>query len=266
EEVVKEAEIFYKKENIKLFRIYTINSDPRVIETAELLRKKLGDDIEIFVGQISDITQARLLVEKAKVDALIFGHGGGRQCTSATNGMAISTVEEIYSIIKDEFFNDTSLIVEGGVGKSVGALIILGVDCILYNQQLVKGTLEIGGLFLQHLNGTFVQPYHGSASAPTMIIEAANPNMHDQRIDCSGRTKIPEGKPGYSKYSEKANSMTYWVEEFKHQAARTLADLGVENMSELRTFLQTTDLDMLRIVSPEAAKTASAYGTAPFEY
>lgn len=259
-EVADEAEYFYKKANIKLFRIYTINSDPRVIESAKVIRQSLGDDVEIFVGQIADIKQARALVEQAQIDALIFGHGGGRQCTSATNGMAISTVEEIYSIIKDDFFNDTSLIVEGGVGKSVGALFILGVDAILYNQQFTKGTIEVGGILLQKHNGMFVQPYHGSASSPTMIIEAANKKMHSLRINPSGRTRIPEGKPGYSKYSEKANSMAYWIDEFKHQAARTLADLGVENISELREFLQKSDLDLIRIVSPEAAHTASAYG------
>ena len=37
-----------------------------------------------------------------RADALIFGHGGGRQCTSAINGMAISTMEEVYEITLDK--------------------------------------------------------------------------------------------------------------------------------------------------------------------
>lgn len=259
-EELKEAAYYYEKAGVKLFRIYTINSDPRVIETAKLLRKHLGNDIEIFAGQIADAKQARKLVDDAQVDALVFGHGGGRQCTSAINGMAISTVEEIYSMIKDEYFNNTSLITEGGVGRSVGPLFILGVDAILYNQQLIRGTIEAGGIFLQNNRDQIIQPYHGSASAPTMIIEAANKKLHDIRINPSGRTKVTEGKPGVSIYSEKANSMTFWIDEFRHHAARTLADLGVENFIELREMLQKTDFDFLRIVSTEAANTASAYG------
>lgn len=250
-----------KEGGIRLFRIYTINGDPRCIETAKLIRKEFGHEVEIFAGQVTDKTQAEKYLDQAEVDALVFGHGGGRQCTSAANGMAISTVEEIYSMVRDSKFNKVTLIAEGGVGTNVGPLLILGVDAILYNQQLVRGTVETGGLFLQNAQGEYVQPYHGSASAPTMIIEAANPKLRNVRINLSGRTKVPEGKPGYMKYSAKANSMTFWVEEFKYHSARTLADLGVENISEMRDFLLKTNRDLLRIVSTEAAQAASAYGT-----
>lgn len=258
---VKQATELYEKAGIKLFRIYTINGDPRCIETAELLRKTLGNDIEIFAGQLTEKEQAVQYMEKADVDALIFGHGGGRQCTSAINGMAISTVEEIYSITTDRYFNNTTLLIEGGVGRNVGPLLLLGIDGILYNQQLVRGTLEIGGFFIENRAGEYGQPYHGSASSPTMIIEAANDRLKDARINYSGRTKVPEGKPGFSAYSEKANSMAFWIDEFKHHLARTMADLGVENIIELRELLQKTDKELLRTVSPEAAVTASPYGT-----
>jgi len=257
---LEKAKKMYKEAGIKLFRIYTINGDPRCIEIARLLRKEFGSEVEIFAGQVTDKKQAVAYLEEARVDALVFGHGGGRQCTSAANGMAISTVEEIYSIVRDSRFNDVSLVAEGGVGTNIGPLLILGIDAVLYNQQLVRGTIETGGLFVQNKYGDFVQPYHGSASAPTMIIEAANPKLHEIRINASGRTKVPEGKPGYMKYTAKANSMAFWVDEFKYHAARTLADLGVENIAEMRKFLLNTNMDLLRIVSPEAAKTASPYG------
>lgn len=260
-EDIKEAEIYYKEAGIKLFRIYTINSDPRFVETAENLRNKLGDDIEIFAGQLVDKQQGLELMTRANVDGIIFGHGGGRQCTSATNGMALSTVEEIYSLITDERFNNITLLVEGGVSRSVGGLIVLGIDGILYNQQLTRGTIETGGIFLQHANGNYGQPYHGSASAPTMIIEAANEVLKNKRLTYSGRTRVPEGKKGFTIYEEKANSMAFWIDEFKHQAARTLADIGVENLSELRTFIKSYDKELLRIVSTEAAQTSKAWGS-----
>ena len=53
--------------------------------------------------------------------------------------------------------------------------------------------------------------------------------------------------------------MSFWIEEFKHQMARTFADLGVENINELRKFMSHYDKELLRIVSPEAAETAKAY-------
>ena len=259
-EELKNAKKMYKKAGVKLFRIYTINGDPRCIETAQLLRKEFGHEIEIFAGQITEESQAEQYVSKTEVDALIIGHGGGRQCTSAINGMAISSVEEIYSLMKNKHFNDTSIVIEGGVGRNVGPLLVLGVDMILFNQQLTRGTVETGGIYLQNHSGAFGQPYHGSASAPTMIIEAYNKKLHEIRINPSGRTKVPEGKPGFTRYSEKTNSMAFFIDEFKHHCARTLADLGVNDIAELREFLLKTDLDLLRIVSWEAAHTASPYG------
>ena len=89
----------YKEAGVKLFRIYTINSDPRVVETARVLRQEFGDEIEIFVGQLVDKQQcAALVADDIVADGLVFGHGGGRQCTSATNGMALATLEEIYQV------------------------------------------------------------------------------------------------------------------------------------------------------------------------
>src|SRR5690606_13958755 len=38
----KKAQILYKKAGVKMFRIYTINGDPRIVNTAVNLRKLLG--------------------------------------------------------------------------------------------------------------------------------------------------------------------------------------------------------------------------------
>lgn len=248
------------KLGIKLFRIYTINSDPRVIETARALRKEFGEKIEIFVGQIADLKQAEgLIANDIKVDALIFGHGGGRQCTSATNGMALTTLEEVYSVLKDARFNNTTIMVEGGISTNVGGLLVAGVDGILRNAQFANCVIEQGDLYFEHKYGGYCLPYHGSASPATFIIEASNPENIDSRLWYSGRTKKVEGKTGYIFYKEKANSMAFYVDEFKHYAARTLADLGVMNISELRQFTKSNPEDLLRIVSQDASHTSKAY-------
>ena len=175
--------------------------------------------------------------------------------------MALSSLEEIYSVVTDERFNSTTILHEGGVAKTVGGLIVLGVDGIIYNQQITRGTIETGGLFVENKRGEYGQPYNGSASAPTMIIEAANPALRDKMLNPSGRTKVPEGKKGFTVYAEKANSMAFWIDEFKHQMARTLADLGVRDMCELRRFIESYDKELLRIVTPDASQLSGAWGS-----
>ena len=257
---IAQAKELHKKAGVTLFRIYTINGDPRVIEMAKALRDEFGKDIEIFVGQIADKEQALKLIDKdIQVDGLVFGHGGGMQCTSATNGMALTTMEEIYDMVTDPIFNHTAMVAEGGVGTSVGALYIMGVDLILTNQKFVRGAIELSDLFFEHNKGGYCQPYHGSASAPTMLIESINDDLLEKRMYASGRARKVEGKPGYMFYSEKANSMTFHINEYKHYAARTLTDLGVSSFAELREFLLNDGRELFRIISTEASIIAAPH-------
>jgi XTP/dITP diphosphohydrolase len=250
----------YDNAGVRLFRIYTINSDPRVVEVAEAIRQEFGDEIELFVGQISDKQQAvKLISPNVRADGLIFGHGGGRQCTSATNGMAVTTLEEVYNIVTDAQFNDITVGVEGGIGRSLGHLFLLGVDFISYNQQFAHCVIEQGDIYFEHKSKSICMPYHGSASAPTMIIESANPNLAKTRLHASGRTRNVEGKAGYRFFEEKANSMVFYIDMFKHYAARTLADLGVESFAELREFMHSNQDDMIRVVSSQASAVGQAY-------
>jgi non-canonical purine NTP pyrophosphatase (RdgB/HAM1 family) len=250
----------YENAGVRLFRIYTINSDPRVIEIAQAIRSEFGDSIELFVGQVSDKEQClKLIAPDVRVDGLFFGHGGGRQCTSATNGMAVTTLEEVYAITTDERFNDVTIAVEGGVGSQMGHLFLMGVDLISYNQQLAHCVIEQGDIYFEHKNGKVCMPYHGSASAPTMIIESANPDLARKRLRPGGRTRNVEGKAGYRFFEEKANSMVFYLNTFKHYAARTMADVGVTNMAELRDFAKTSDHELIRVVSSQASAVGQAY-------
>lgn len=101
----------------------------------------------------------------------------------------------------------------------------------------------------EHKSGKVCQPYHGSASAPTYIIESSNLETMESRLSYSGRAKKIEGKPGYRFYEGKANSMVFYIDEFKHYAARTLADLGVLNFAELRQFVKGKKSELIRIVT-----------------
>ena len=258
---VADARYLYDEAGVRLFRIYTINSDPRVIEVAAAIRAEFGDEVELFVGQVSDKNQClKLIAPAVRADGLFFGHGGGRQCTSATNGMAVTTLEEVYSITTDERFNHVTIAVEGGIGTSMGHLLLLGVDLISYNQQLARCVIEQGDIYFEHKSGVVCMPYHGSASAPTMIIESANPALARKRLRPGGRTRNVEGKAGYRYFEEKANSMVFYINTFKHYAARALADVGVTDIAALRQFARDHDEELIRVVSSQASAVGQAYG------
>ena len=261
QEELAAARHLYDEAGVRLFRIYTINSDPRVTEIARAIRAEFGDEIELFVGQVSDKRQCRqLIAPDIRADGLFFGHGGGRQCTSASNGMAVTTLEEVYSIITDPCFNHVTIAVEGGIGSSLGHLLLLGVDLISYNQQLAHCVIEQGDIFFEHRSGQICMPYHGSASAPTMIIESENADLQRKRLRPGGRTRNVEGKAGYRFFKEKANSMVFYINTFKHYAARALADIGVKDMAELRAFARDNQQELIRVVSSQASAVGKAYG------
>ncbi len=259
---LEDAKRLYKEGGIRLFRIYTIGADPRIVETARLLRNEFGDSIEIFVGQIPDVTLGKKLIEDdIRVDAIIFGHGGGRQCTSADNGMGVTTLEEIYDFVRDPDFNNTTLLVEGGVGRNIASALMLGIDGIIYNGRLVRGTIEspAGDLYLKR-KGKFVQPYPGSASAETQLIESFNPQIRAKRTNAAGRI-VTEGSPGFSTHERKAGgSMVFWINGLDGDITRAYADIGVSDISQLRKMFLNPNVELLREVDPEARAKGTAYG------
>jgi len=141
----------------------------------------------------------------------------------------------------------------------MGHLLLMGVDLISYNQQLAHCVIEQGDIYFEHKSGKVCMPYHGSASAPTLIIESANPELARKRLRPGGRTRNVEGKAGYRFFEEKANSMAFYLNTFKHYAARTLADVGVRDMAELREFARSSDQELIRVVSSQASAVGQAY-------
>ncbi len=264
QQTLEEARRLYHEGGIKLFRIYTIGTDPRMVETARLLREEFGDDIEIFAGQISDKALAKkLMSEDIRVDALIYGHGGGRQCTSGENHMAITTVEEAYEVVTDADYNNTTILIEGGIGTNISSALILGIDGVLYNNRIVHGTIEspAGDIYVRELKKEkYVQPYPGSASSETAIIESVDEEIRKKRTNLAGRI-YTEGKPGFMYDERKAGgSMAFWINELLSDASKMLADIGVRNISELRKYMANDQNEVIRIITDGAQQVSTAYG------
>jgi hypothetical protein len=269
EEILKEAQQFYDH-GVRLFRIYTINSDPRVVETARKLRQQFGDDIEIFVGQIPDKHLAlQLIAEDIRVDLIILGHGGGGQCDSAGNGMVVKTTEEEDEFMTDKKFIDTCFGIEGSVGRDIGPRIMRGIDLILYNKRIVNSGIEdpAGDLYFEHIKSTpenriLVQSNPGSASSETMTIEAVNPLLTSKRISSSGRTKSPEGVSGFKYFKKRAaGSIVFWIKSLLYDTAKVLADRGVSSISELRQQELDNEESPLRLVSERSQYVGSPHNS-----
>ena len=54
--------------------------------------------------------------------------------------------------------------------------------------------------------------------------------------------------------------MVFYINTFKHYAARTMADVGVTNMAELRAFARDSEQELIRVVSSQASAVGQAYG------
>lgn len=267
QKTLEDAIKLYSEAGVKLFRLYTINHDSRLIESARLIRQyfdSIGVDVELAVGQLTDLEQAEKLIENdIRADILILGHGGGRQCTSPENAMVVNTLEFLYKLSTDKRFNDVSILVEGGVGDHTVIPLIMGADGVLYSNQLFRGTIEVGDLFLkEEKKGKIVQPYPGSASATTMIIESSFPQLKNLRSTPDGRVET-EGKPGFMYGEKKAPSAKVYIKKFLKKIGKLYADRGVKSIEEFRESISSQEVldSLLRILTPRAEEKASSYGS-----
>jgi non-canonical purine NTP pyrophosphatase (RdgB/HAM1 family) len=257
--IAKMAKIM-QKAGCSSLRIYTTNPDPRTIETAESIRQAVGSDFTICIGPIVDVRQARKLIRPSiKTNILLAGHGGGENCTSLAGGGTANALELLYEMYLDPLFNKTAIGLEGGTGDEIGAFLGL-LDVISLNRRGVAGGIETGGLFVEHVSGRAVQPYHGSASIVTQWIEAAlKPEIACRRLNDAGRLRNVEGVLNYMNKHQSTHSIVEHFWERRMYAGRALADQGVHNLYELRAKIGKEGLNNHRSVTTTAAYIAAAH-------
>lgn len=243
-------------------RVYTTNPDPRVIETALAIRQATNGELTICVGPIVDVAQARKLAgADIAVNVLLAGHGGGENCTSLAGGGTANALELLYDMYSDSAFDNTAIGLEGGTGDEIGALLGL-LDVISLNRRGVAGGIETGGLFVEHVNGKPVQPYHGSASSVTQWIEATlNSAIAQKRLNDAGRLRNIEGVLNYSIKKQSTHSIVELFWERRMFAGRALADQDAQDLYELRRKINERGHINHRTVTMEAAYIASAHKT-----
>lgn len=218
-------------------RIYTTNPDTRIVETAKAIHEAVGDDFLICVGPVTDYTQAKKLRLEANVRMFLIGHGGGENCTSLTAGGAANSIEILYSLYLDTVFNDCLIGLEGGTGTTIGALLPL-LDVISLNKRGIGGFESTQGLYVQKArNGKEepVLPYHGSASAPTQLIESyMDSEIAKRRLGLDGIVRAVEGKANYMVLDDAARSNVNKIRENRAYAGLALADQQSLSLYQLR--------------------------------
>jgi len=249
-------------------RIYTTNPGPEVVEAARAIGKTAKEKrdpneqlpFHLCVGPIVDVQQAEVLLKVAEeygiALTLLGGHGGGENCTSLEGGAAANAIEIIYELSKKEEFNDVSLGFEGGLGTWFGPW--MGrIEQISKDGSMVRGCVETqGGLSILHKSGAPVQPYSGTASPWTGMVEEAL-GLAD-RTNPAGQLKNDEGKPGYMKTPHWAVSITHYFYAMRSMLGRTLADQRASSIDERIAHIKSEG-DNHRGASSNSVETAKSH-------
>lgn len=169
EKAILRAKALYAA-GVRAFRVYSPEPGTGAVETVRALRKKYGNEIEIFAGQVISVEQAKEL-EAAGADGLFVGIGGGGRCiTGVRSGSAINWPELVWQLrgqIK------IPVIAEGGASDHVAVTLLLGASAISVSRVVAGGTIESpgGALYCVGENGKLFKPYGGEASARTKFLD-----------------------------------------------------------------------------------------------
>ncbi len=155
---------------VRSFRVYSPEPGTEALETVKVLRKELGDSVEIWAGQVVDVKQAKDL-EAAGADGLFVGIGGGGRCiTGVRSGSAIDWPELVFAL-RGEI--NIPVIAEGGASDHIAVSLLLGASGISVSRIVSGGTIESPGgiLYCVDSNGKMFKPYGGEASARTKYLD-----------------------------------------------------------------------------------------------
>lgn len=175
---------------LRTFRIYSPEPSSVPLETLKLIRtlerQKKWEPIEIFVGQVVDVQQARDL-EAAGANALYFGIGGGGRCiTGVVAGLSINWPELIWKLRGQV---KIPLIVEGGANDHMPESLAIGASGIGTAGKFC-GTIETPGGYrylVDEKNRLF--KYYGGEASDRMRVMAGRSGPLGFVLNREGETR-----------------------------------------------------------------------------
>jgi hypothetical protein len=169
ENALRRAKALYKV-GVRSFRVYSPEPGLGPLKTTKSLRRALGRKIEIFSGQVVDVTQAKQL-EEAGANGLYIGIGGGGRCLTGVRSGSVIDWPLLLWQLRGEI--NIPVVVEGGASDNIAVTLALGATGIGVSRIAAGGTLESPGgmLYCIDKGGRYFKPYGGEASARTKYLD-----------------------------------------------------------------------------------------------
>lgn len=159
-----------------------------VIDMIKWCKDNLDDKVDIIAGNIAT-SGAAIDLEKAGVDGLRVGIGGGSLCTTRIKtGFGVPSVTSLMDI---SLVAGVPIIADGGIRTSgdIAKALAVGASSVMLGSMLA-GTEESPGKIIELRDGSLAKRYRGSASLDTK----ASHNMEERNIE--GESTIVPYKGG----------------------------------------------------------------------
>lgn len=155
---------------VRSFRVYSPEPGTGTVDTVRHLRKYFGSKVEIFTGQIVDVSQAKK-AEDAGADGIYIGIGGGGRCITGVRSGSVVDWPVLLWQLRGEI--TIPVIVQGGASDHVATTLLLGASGIGVSRVVAGGTIESpgGALFCVNSDGKLFKPYGGEASARVKYLD-----------------------------------------------------------------------------------------------
>lgn len=242
ENAMRRAEALYEV-GVRVFRVYSPEPGLGPLQTVKRLRRKFGEEIEIFVGQVVDVEQAKQL-EAAGTDALYIGIGGGGRCITGVRSGSVIDWPVLLWKLRGEI--GIPIVVEGGASDHVAVTLALGATGIGVSRIVGGGTVESPGgmLYLIDDKGRYFKPYGGEASARTKYLD---------------RKMLPFELPSFVEGETRAAYMAYL--EYGEPTIPFNVYSLTEDMILSFVFRGVTNIEELQKINPSPLRQKTMSGT-----
>jgi IMP dehydrogenase len=186
--------------------IDTAHGDSKpVFETLKSI-KKLYPKLDVVVGNVSEGSSAKVLVE-AGADGIKVGQGPGSICTTrVVAGIGCPQVTAVYNCVKAIEGSGVPVCADGGISQSGDIPIALGAGAhSVMLGRLLAGTKEAPGQVVMH-QGNQVKIYRGMGSLGAMMDSRGARERYGQR-DTLTEKLVPEGVEGLVPYRGTLSSL-----------------------------------------------------------
>src|SRR3989344_1582052 len=219
---------------------------PNVLLTVREIKKKYGDQFDVYAGNVSEGDSAKRLLD-AGADGIGVGQGPGSICTTRiVAGIGCPQVTAVYNCVTATVGSDVPVCADGGVRYSgdIPVAIGAGAHSVMLGR-VFAGTREAPGEIQMH-RGVPVKMYRGMGSLSAMEASRASRERYRQGGTPSAKL-VPEGIEGVVPFQGDLKDVLH---QLLGGLRSGMGDVGAANIEELRE-----KADFHRITGAGAAET-----------